>query len=203
MGHMDARSKPQPQSNPQASPHSSLQSNPQASPQAGLQRTLDVLELVVADAHYGLPLDRVVEVVPRVAITRLPELALPVLGFLVHRGAPVVTVDMRHRLGYPTRPPLLADHVIIARARTRQETIPATGLGQGALMSVALVVDRALGVRSIDPAHVQMPPESASFVAGVTPLGSGLLLVSDLDQVLSLEQERAVAAALRAHEEHA
>ena len=63
------------------------------------QRTIDVLELVLADAHYGLPLDRIVEVVPRVTITRLPELALPVLGFIVHRGTAVVAVDMRHRLG--------------------------------------------------------------------------------------------------------
>lgn len=157
------------------------------------QRTLDVLELVIADAHYALPLDRVVEVVPRVAITRLPELILPVLGFLVHRGTPVAAVDMRHRLGYPARPPSLADHVIIARARTRA----------GTPTSIALVVDRALGVREVDPEHLQLPPESVSFVAGVTPLGSGLLLVSDLDQVLSLEQERAVAAALRAHEEQA
>ena len=38
-------------------------------------------------------------------------------------------------------------------------------------------------------------------MAGLVPLGSGLLLVSDLDEVLSLEQERAVAAALRAHAE--
>lgn len=156
-------------------------------------RTLEVLEFVLADAHYGLPLDRVVEVVPRVAITRLPELVLPVLGFLVHRGAAVAAVDMRHRLGYPARPPSLADHVIIARARTRA----------GAATSIALIVDRALGVRPIDPARLQMPPESASFVAGVMPLGSGLLLVSDLDQVLSLEQERAVAEALRAREEQA
>jgi purine-binding chemotaxis protein CheW len=157
------------------------------------QRTLDVLELLLADAHYGLPLDRVVEVVPRVAITRLPELPLPVLGFLVHRGAAVAAVDMRHRLGYPVRPPSLADHVIIARARTVA----------GTPTSIALVVDRALGVRQVDPTHVRLPPESASFVAGLIPLGSGLLLVSDLDQVLSLEQERAVAAALRAHEEQA
>jgi len=161
------------------------------------QRTLDVLELVIADAHYGLPLDRVVEVVPRVRITRLPELAPPVLGFLVYRGTAMAAVDMRHRLGYPARPPSLADHVIIARARTR------TGTGPGALAPVALVVDRALGVRQVDPSHLQLPPESASFVAGVTPLGSGLLLVSDLDAVLSLEQERAVAAALRAYEEQA
>jgi purine-binding chemotaxis protein CheW len=157
------------------------------------QRTLDVLELMLADVHYGLPLDRVVEVVPRVAITRLPELALPVLGFLAYRGTPVAAVDMRHRLGYPARPPSLADHVVIARARTRA----------GTATSIALVVDRALGVRQIDLAHLQLPPESASFVAGVTPLDSGLLLVSDLDQVLSLEEERAVAAALRALEEPA
>src|SRR5687768_16367660 len=98
---------------------------------SGPQRTLDVLELVLAGAHDGLPLDRVVEVVPRVTITRLPELAPPVLAFLVHRGAAVAAVDMRHRLGYPARPPSLADHVIIARARTR--------LGTGTRMPVALV----------------------------------------------------------------
>lgn len=160
------------------------------------QRTIDVLELVLADAHYGLPLDRIVEVVPRVTITRLPELALPVLGFVVHRGTAVVAVDMRHRLGYPARLPSLADHVVIARARTRLDAP-----GAGALTSVALVVDRALGVRQVDPEHLQLPPRSASFVAGLVPLGSGLLLISDLDEVLSLEQERAVAAALRARAE--
>jgi purine-binding chemotaxis protein CheW len=149
---------------------------------------IDVLELLIADVRYGLPLARLVEVVPRVAITRLPELAPPVLGFLVYRGAAVVAVDMRHRLGYPARAPSLADHFAIVRARTRP---------------VAMVVDRALGLRRVDPARIQPPPASASFVAGLAPLDSDLLLITDLDEVLSLEAERAVAAALDARQEPA
>lgn len=143
---------------------------------------IDVLELMLADTHYALPLDRVIEVVPRVEITRIPDLAPPVQGFFVYRGEPLAAVDMRHRLGYPARPPALEDHFVVAHARTQW---------------IALVVDRALGVREVDPGTVRPPPAGADVVAGVSPLDSDLLLISDLDAVLSLEQDRAVTAALR------
>lgn len=143
---------------------------------------IDVLELMLADTHHALPLGRVVEVVSRVDITRIPDLAAPLLGFFVYRGEPLPAVDLRHRLGYPARPPALADHFVVAQARSRR---------------IALVVDRALGVRKIDPAAVRPPPESADAVAGISPIESDLLLIADLDAVLSLEQDRAVDAALR------
>lgn len=143
---------------------------------------IEVLELRVGGDRYALPLARVVEVAPRVLVTPLPDVREPVVGCVDYRGQAIAAVDLGLRVGAPAREPSLGDHFVIARAGRRL---------------VALIVERALGVREVDPeAVVPAPAASAEAVGGVARLAEGLVLIVDLDALLSLEAERQLAAAL-------
>ncbi len=58
-----------------------------------------MLEFLLDDVRYGLPSERVVEVVPRVLLTPLPATAAHVIGVFRHRGEIAVAIDLRRRLG--------------------------------------------------------------------------------------------------------
>jgi purine-binding chemotaxis protein CheW len=141
-----------------------------------------VVEVQVGDARCAIPLARVIEIALRVRLTPLPGVNAPVSGYLGYRGAAIPAVDLRQRLGAPAAV-RMEDHLVIARAARRP---------------VALVVDRVVGVREIDAAAAVPPPASSIAVAGLLAVAGGLLLIADLDRVLSLEEERAIEDALEA-----
>lgn len=140
-------------------------------------QTVLVLELALSDVRYAVAADRVVEVAPRVLVTPLPDAPPPVLGVIAVRGALVPVVDLRSRVGQPPRAPHVDDHFVIAR---------------GARRTVALVVDRAIGLREVRDEDVRRPSVSSPPLAGIVVLPDGLLLLHDLDRVLSLDEEEAI-----------
>lgn len=136
----------------------------------------------LAEIRYAVPAERVLEIVARVLITPLPAAPAPILGAFSYRGAPMVAVDLRARLGHPSRPPARDDHFLIVR---------------GARRDVALVVDRVSTTELLDDRQVFPPPGSARHLVGVVALDDGLLLIEDLDAVLSLDEERVIDLDLR------
>lgn len=146
-------------------------------------RRVEALTFTLGEGRYAVPLDRVVEVLPRVWITPLAGAPPVVAGVINHRGEARVVVDLRARFSLPPRAPRLDDHLVVVRAARR---------------TVALVVDRALAPSWLDLA----PPEALSLrtahVAGVALSDAGVVLLEDLDAALSLDEDRDVDAALAA-----
>jgi purine-binding chemotaxis protein CheW len=134
------------------------------------------------DTRYAVPAERVLEIVARVVLTPLPAVPAPVVGVFSYRGAPMAAVDLRARLGHPTRPPARDDHFLLVRSARRD---------------VALVVDRVNTTEPLRDRPVLAPPLPTPHLAGVVALDDGLLLIEDLDAVLSLDEERAIDANLR------
>lgn len=134
------------------------------------------LTFATGGERWVLPLDRVVEVSAMVRIAAMAQLGRGLLGYIVHRGHPVVTVDLGLRAGKASPPPSLDDHLVIARLDDRV---------------VALRVERVLGVESIDAAFEPLEA-SARPAAGVAATEEGLLFIFDLDDLLSLEERRAL-----------
>ena len=141
----------------------------------------DVLEFVLDGARYGVHLDRVVEVAPRVRVMPSPGAPAHVLGAFAHRGEVALAVDVRRRFGHAPRRASLEDHFLVVRGRERP---------------IAAVVDRVVGVRQVAAEDVTAAPASADL-AGVVALPDGLLLLDDLDGALSPEEEEAAERALR------
>jgi purine-binding chemotaxis protein CheW len=147
-----------------------------------MMRAMQVLEFQLAEARYAVPVERVIEVVPRVWVTPLPGAAPVVAGVFNYRGSVTVAVDLRPRLGHPSRSPTPDDHLIVV---------------QGARRVLALVVDRVSDLRALEPGSVQAPSIPLRHVRGIAALDDGLLLIEDLDAVLSLDEEESVDRGLQ------
>lgn len=140
---------------------------------------MDLLELALDNVAIGIEAARVVEVAGRVLYTPVASAPPHIVGLVTYRGMVIAVVDLRQRLRQPPKAPSCDDQLVIvktARGRT-----------------VALLVDRVVGLRS----GIVLPsPVPAEHIAGVVVLDDGLLLIDDVDAVLSLDDERFVDAAI-------
>ena len=136
----------------------------------------------MGDGRYAIALEDVLEVAPRVLIAPLPGVPLPIAGLLRHRGSIAVVVDLRSRFGAPAGTSM-DDHFIVVTTPRRR---------------VALIVDRATAVRELDASRIVATPMRSPHVRGTIDVGDGLILLHDLELVLSLEEESAIERALSA-----
>ncbi|MBN1773299.1 MAG: purine-binding chemotaxis protein CheW [Deltaproteobacteria bacterium] len=138
------------------------------------------------DGRYGLALPSVRRVLRVVAITPLPEAPPIVLGVVDLGGTIVPVIDLRRRFGHPSRGVRLSDQLVVAHTGRR---------------TVALLVDEARGVLEVPeeesvPARHILP--GLELVEGAVKLPDGLVLIHDLERLLSLEEEAAIDRVLRA-----
>lgn len=142
------------------------------------------IEVRVGELRCAVPLERAVEVLQRVIITPLRGTTADVAGYVRHRGRVVPVLDLRARLGQEPAVPLLDEHLLVVRTRRPG----------GDEAPLALLVDRVVGLVDVKPdgaRRAEAPP-----VSGVVAFDDGLLLLADPDRALSIEEDRAVRAAL-------
>lgn len=138
----------------------------------------------VEDLFLALPLGRVMRSVRAVAVTSLPQAPEIVCGVINVQGRIVPVIDLRRRFGRPEREVRLTDQVLIAHSATRM---------------LAMVVDSVDGVVVCDEKDfiaVDSIVAGTRHVKGIVKGSDGLLLIHDLDDFLSLDEERALDAAL-------
>ena len=143
-----------------------------------------VVVFTLADQRYGLPLARVKRSIRVVAITPLPEAPPIVLGVIDLAGVIIPVIDIRKRFGHPSRDIHLSDHLIVATTSRR---------------TIALLVDEAKGVIEISsetysPAEKILP--GLKLFDGAGSLMDGLVLIHDLERLLSLDEEASIDRAL-------
>lgn len=128
---------------------------------------------------------RIAEVLRPVPVTPLPASPLFVEGLIELRGRFLPVVDLRRRFGGEGASDPASGKLIVA---------PIAGA------SVALVVDDVSGVERIPEELIQPPPSLASarvappFVSGVVRWNDRVLMVLDLDGVLSADEQAQLAA---------
>lgn len=144
---------------------------------------LDVLVVALDDRRIAFALADVVEVLPAAEVTPLPEAPPVVRGLLNLRGEPLPVLDLRARVGLPERPAGVDDHVLVCLASGRR---------------LGVWVDRAEGLRSLDAEELTDDVDGVTmrYVAGAAMVEGGVLLVSDVDAFLSLEESEALDLAL-------
>jgi purine-binding chemotaxis protein CheW len=144
----------------------------------------NLLVFTLDEPRFALPLAAVDRVVHAVEVTPLPKAPAIILGVINAQGRVIPVVDMRRRFGLPGREINLDDRFIIARTARRL---------------VALVADEVAGIRELGQRDLVSAAESlpfASHLQGVAKLEDGLVLITDLDAFLSLDEERLLDAAL-------
>jgi len=151
----------------------------------GTWRSSPLVVFALSQRRYALPLPDVERALPMAAVAVLPDAPPIVLGVLSVHGTPLPVINLRDRLGLPPREPRPDDHMLVVRTPRRR---------------LVLVVDEVTGVLDV-PAE-QITAAAAVVpglrqVAGIVTLPDGLVLIQDLDALLSLDEERRLGEALQ------
>ncbi len=150
-----------------------------------------VLPFWLAGQHLAVPLDSVVRVLPALTYTPLPGAPDTVFGLVNVRGQLLPVVDLALRFAWPAAMlSSLWQPFIWLKTRQRELLVP--------VEAVEVAVSCAIEDFSATP-HPQVP--SAIF-RGVVRTGDGLLLIQDIEQVLSDTDEERLTAALAAGAQH-
>lgn len=142
----------------------------------------EYVTVMVADQMFGLPIDRVHDVFIASSLTVVPLAPREIAGLLNLRGRVVTAMDLRRRLGLPDR-------------EGGQEM--AVGLErQGE--SYGLLVDSVGEVMKLtsdthEPNPVHMDQRWVKLSRGVHRLDDRLLIILDVDAVLSFDVESRAA----------
>ena len=125
------------------------------------------------DHFYGLPVERVQEVLPQRVTTLVPLAPADVAGLVNLRGQVVESLDLRSRLGLE---PALA-------GTERMSVVVRNGANP-----VSLVVDRIGDVAVVDETQFEEPPSTLdsslrALIVGAYKLPGQLLLALDVDAV--------------------
>jgi len=140
------------------------------------------------DHLYALEIEAVKKVVLAVEITPLPEAPEVVIGLINEGGNIIPVFDTRKRFHLPGRELCLTDQLIIARAGK---------------YTVALLVDKVTDV--IEPRHEEIAEADAimpgiGYVDGIVRLKDGMILIHNLAEFLSLDEEKLLDRAIKKHD---
>ncbi len=135
----------------------------------------------LGEEEYGVHIMQVQEIIKYKEMTKVPGTPEFVKGVIDLRGHVIAVLDLREKFGLMGRPVDKHTRIIIVES-------------QGA--TVGLIVDRVNEVRRIHNDQIDPPPPivsgiSSEFLKGVARLsqeGKSLLILIDLDKVLSTQE---------------
>lgn len=137
----------------------------------------------LGDESYGINVMQVQEVLRVTEIAPVPGAPDFVLGIINLRGNVVTVIDARLRFGLPSKEPDDATRIVIIEAEQQVFGI--------LVDSVAEVVDLARS--DIEAAPNVGNEESSRYIQGVASMGDELLIVVDLNKLLTEDEWSEVA----------
>jgi purine-binding chemotaxis protein CheW len=139
------------------------------------------LQLVIfrlAQEEYGLPITKVQEINRLVPITKLPQTPDFMEGIINLRGRIIPVIDLRKRFQLAVTDYTDDNRIIIVEVN-----------GQ----TVGIIVDAVTEVVRLASANVEPPPPTfiidAQYIHGVGKLDDRLLILLDIDKILTSQEE--------------
>jgi purine-binding chemotaxis protein CheW len=152
--------------------------------QAGTDRK-QILVFALGERWYGLFLSAVERVVRAVETTPLPKAPEFILGMINMQGQVIPVVDIRPCFGMPRREVTADDQFILAHTARRL---------------VAMVADSVAGIHELAGSELvtakQVLP-GAAYIHGLVKVDGDLILLCDLDQFLSFDDEKKLETVLK------
>lgn len=147
-----------------------------------------ILTFQLADQVFGVDILRVREIRGWSAVTAVPETPPHVLGVLNLRGAIVPVIDLRARLGLPGMEASATTVIIVL-----------TVIADEGRRDFGLVVDAVSDVTDLHSSDVRPTPaglgdSNQRSVPSLATLGERMILLLDIDGMLSGEPEVALAS---------
>lgn len=148
---------------------------------ADSSRLYDECQLVgfqVGSQEFGVDIKQIREIIREVKLATLPDSPNFIEGVVNLRGSVTPVVDLRKKFGFERR------------TRQNESRIIVTELKGG---PVGFMVDSVTEVRTVKAETIESVPASAvkvntRYVRGIAKLEEGLLIVLDLEKVLSLDE---------------
>jgi purine-binding chemotaxis protein CheW len=147
-----------------------------------------LISFTVGAEEYGLELLRVKEVIRMRQITWLPKAPSCVKGIINLRGDVIPIVDLRERFGLPAQ-----DHT----SMTRVIVVEVEGRPVGVVVDSASQVVR-VPADQFDPPPPVMGAGSAEFITAVGKMDGKLVIMIDVDRILSTEEMSQISGSLAA-----
>lgn len=149
-----------------------------------MNRLIRLVNFNLDDQKYALFLSAVMRIIRVVEITRLPKAPEIVLGVINMHGLIISVFDIRKRFRLPQKEIQLNDQMIVASTSKR---------------TVALLVDSVSDVIEISEEKIIAGENilpGLEYVEGVVKTEDGMILIHDLEQFLSLQEEKALHEAM-------
>lgn len=137
------------------------------------------LRFSVGGEEYGLPIERLREILKARPATELPRVPAFILGVIAVRGVVVPVIDLRLRLHLAAAPPTPSSRIVIV-ARDEE--------------SFGLLVDEVRQVARLGDADIEATPAMLAggedFIAGIGRTGERLVVLLQLDALLDFDVPR-------------
>ncbi|BDV01391.1 chemotaxis protein CheW [Thermodesulfomicrobium sp. WS] len=146
---------------------------------------LQLVTFRIGEEEFGVNILQVQEIIRMLDITKVPKAPDFVEGVINLRGKVIPIIDLRKRFGLP------------ARERDKMSRIIVVEIGTTV---VGFIVDAVSEVLRLPASTVEPPPPvvaglDAEYISGVGKLDDRLLIMLDMDRLLSRDEKTALGAA--------
>lgn len=143
---------------------------------------MQLVSFVIESEEFGIDILKVQEIIRPVDITRVPNAPSFVEGVINLRGRIVPVVDLRKRFGLAEREQDQHIRIIVVELIDKV---------------VGFMVDAVREVIRVDRSVIEPPPDLAigidtHYIKGVAKLDDRLLILLELEEVLSAEEKKAL-----------
>lgn len=143
---------------------------------------LQLVSFVIEDEEFGVDILRVQEIIRPIEITRVPNAPTFVEGVINLRGRIIPVVDLRTRFGFTPRERDSDTRIVVVELRDKV---------------IGFMTDAVKEVIRINEDVIEPPPDlavgiDAHYIRSVAKLEDRLLILLDLDAVISKEEVQAL-----------
>jgi len=148
----------------------------------------------LADKEYAVDIGSVREVRRVKQVTPIPKALDFIEGVVSLRGRVVPIINLRKKLGLPDRTGINVRQAGLPSAKNTSFNRVLITESNDHILGVA--VDSVIGVTAIDKANIEPPDEilkKAEYLIGVGKLAKRLILIIDIEKLLSGEEKSGIA----------
>ena len=144
----------------------------------GTESLIQLVGFHLGDEEYGFEIQRVQEINRIVEITRVPRTPDFVMGVINLRGKVIPVINLRERFGLPPKEADKDTRIVVVEIQNK---------------ILGIMVDAVSEVLRIPASTIEPPPDivtgvDAAYIEGIAKLPERLLILLDLDKILSREQ---------------